>query len=146
MGDFVNMLNFLDTPSFRVKQKNLDILSQRMNIIGQNIANVNTPHYKAKKLEFESLLLDRLDRLNSSHALRMRFSGSETRHKLLAYLDSARPTVFTDNATETRVDGNNVDIDHENIEMARVQIQYNFMIRKITDEYNLIRHAISEGR
>ena len=139
------MLSFLDTRNFRAMQTNLDLLSQRMEIIGHNISNVNTPHYKAQKLEFEDLLFERLARLNRSHALRMRFAGEENRDKLQRFL-AVEPTVVTDHTTETRVDGNNVDIDHENIEMARVQIQYNFMIRKITDEYNLLRHAISEGR
>ena len=99
-----------------------------------------------KKLEFENLLLEKVDKLNNSYALQMRYSGSEGRQRLQKRLESIKPEIFTDDRTEMRVDGNNVDIDHENIEMARTQIQYNFMIRKITDEYNLLRHAISEGR
>ena len=140
------MFSFLDTRNFSVMQQNLDILAQRINIIGQNISNVNTPHYKAKKLEFERLLHERIDKLNNSYALQMRYSGSENKEKLREYLGSVKPVIFTDNRSETRVDGNNVDIDYENIEMAKVQLQYNFMIRKITDEFSLLRHAISEGR
>ena len=140
------MLNYLDTANFNIMQKNLDILTQRMNVTAQNISNVNTPHYKAKKLEFENIIAERLAKLNNSYALQRRYAGSENKEKLQKYLGNIEPVVYTDNTTETRVDGNNVDIDHENLELARTQIQYNYMIRKITDEYNLLKHAISEGR
>ena len=140
------MLNVLSTPNFKIMQKNLDILSRRIEVIGQNISNVNTPHYKAKKLEYENLFQEKLAQINNSYALQMRYSGEKGRERLQRQLESVKPRIFTDNRTETRVDGNNVDIDHENVEMARTQIQYNFMIRKITDEYNLLRHAIGEGK
>jgi len=140
------MLNFMDTANFRVMRKNLDILTQRMDIIGQNISNVNTPHYKAKKLEYENLFLEKLEKLNNSYALQRRYSGSGNKEKLREYIGSVKPKIRTDNTTETRVDGNNVDIDYEGLEMARTQLQYNFMIRKITDEYNLLRHAVNEGK
>jgi len=127
-------------------QKNLDILTHRMDIIGQNISNVNTPHYKAKKLEYENLFLEKLAQINNSYALQMRYSGEKGKERLQRELKSIKPEIFTDRITETKVDGNNVDIEYENIQKARTQIQYNFMVRKITDEYNLLRHAISEGR
>ena len=140
------MLKVMNTPNFKIMQKNLDILTQRMDVIGQNISNVNTPHYKAKRLEYENLFQEKLAQINNSYALQMRYSGEKGRARLQRHMESIRPRIFTDHRTETRVDGNNVDIDHENIEMSRVQIQYNFMIRKITDEYNLLRHAVNEGR
>jgi len=140
------MLNFLDTKNFRIMQKNLDVLTKRIDVIGQNITNVNTPHYKAQKLEYENLFAEKLAQLNNSYALQRRYLGEKNKERLQKFLGPWEPTVFRDHETEMRVDGNNVDIDHENIEMARTQIQYNFMVRKITDEYNLLRHAISEGR
>ncbi|MCL2096289.1 MAG: flagellar basal body rod protein FlgB [Oscillospiraceae bacterium] len=140
------MLNFLNTPSFGIMQKNLDILAQRINITGQNITNAETPHYKAKKLEYENLFQEKLAALNNSYTMQLKYSGEKNKEKLREYLGSVEPTVFTDDRTETRTDGNNVDIDYENLELARTQLQYNFMVRKITDEYNLLRHAISEGR
>ena len=139
------MLKFLDTPNFNAMQRNLDIVSQRMILTSQNISNINTPHYKAKKLEFENLLFEKMEKINKSYALQMRYSGPDKKEKLQKYLE-VKPVVVTDNSTETRVDGNNVSIDHENLELAKLQIQFNYMVRKITDEYNLLKHAITEGR
>ena len=140
------MLNFLDNANFNTMQKSLDIVTQRMKVTAQNISNVNTPFYKAKKLEFENLLEERLAKLNNSYALQMRYKGADKKEALKKYLGNLEPVIYTDKSTETRVDGNNVDIDYENLEMARIQLQYSYMIRKVNDEYNLIRHAINEGR
>ena len=141
-------LDFLDTANFKIMRKNLDILAERMKLTGQNISNVNTPHYKAKRLEFENLLRQKFEEINNTemHALRMRYAKSGNKEKPQDYLDSVTPRVCTDNSTETKVDGNNVDIDHENLELAKIQLQYNYMVRKITDEYNLLKHAINEGK
>ena len=139
------MLNFLDTANFRTMQRNLDLTSKRMILTGQNISNVNTPFYKSKKLEFENLIFEKINKLNSSYALQMRYSGEKNKEKLRKYLE-VTPEIVTDETTETRVDGNNVDIDNENLEMAKLQIHFNYVVRKITDEYNLLKHAISEGR
>jgi len=140
------MVSFLETANFRIMQKNLDILAKRIEITGQNIANVNTPYYKAKKLEYENLFSEKLAALSNSYALQMRYGKDGYKDKLQEWAKSVKPVVYTDEETETRVDGNNVDIDHENLEMAKIQLQYNYMIRKITDEYNLLKHAVSEGR
>jgi flagellar basal-body rod protein FlgB len=140
------MLNFLDTQNFKAMQKSLDLMARRMEVTAHNIANVNTPHFKAQRLEYENLFQEKLAQINNSYAKQMRYSGPAGAERLQRYFENIKPAVFTDNETETRVDGNNVDIDHENLQIARIQIQYNFMIRKITDEYNLLRHAISEGR
>ena len=144
------MMDFLDTSHFRLMRKNLDILTQRAELIGQNITNVNTPFYKAKKLEFENLLLEKLDKKETMYAWQMRKKSSEAdmtkKEKLDKLIDSVSPQVFTDETTEMKIDGNNVDIDHENLELARTQLQYNYMLRKITDEFNLLKHAVNEGR
>ena len=127
-------------------QKSLDIIAKRMEITSQNISNVNTPHYKAKKLEFENLLLQKIEETKDSHALRLRLKKSGETQTLEKYLNSVSPKIYTDDSTEMKIDGNNVDIDHENLELAKIQLQYNYMVRKITDEFSLLRTAINEGR
>ena len=54
--------------------------------------------------------------------------------------------VFTDSSTSERADGNNVNLDLENIEMAKVQFQYQYLTRSMTDMYARLRYAISEGK
>ena len=141
-------MDFLNTPNFRIMQKSLDVLWQKMNVTSHNISNIDTPHYKAKKLEFETILRQKLNAVNNSHALAMRYKRifSPGGGKIRELLDSVNPQIVIDKTTETRTDGNNVDIDYENLELTRNKLQYDFMVRKISDEFSLLRHAISEGR
>ena len=145
-------MDFLNTPNIQIMQKSLDVLWQKINVSAHNIANIDTPHYKAKKLEFETILQQKLDNASNSHAMAMRYAGKGGSEKLQNIqtiqnlLGSVQPQIYTDNSTEMRADGNNVDIDYENLELARTKLQYDFMVRRITDEFNLLRYAITEGR
>ena len=135
------MLNFLDTPNFALMRKELDVLWQRESVITENIANIDTPNYKAKRLLFETILEDKLQNMRKFGNF-----GKVNKNEVMNVINSAEPKIVTDKRTEARADGNNVDIDSENVELARVKIQYDYMIRKITDEYNLLKKAINEGK
>ena len=144
------MLNFLDAPYLKNMQRGLDLTWRRMEVTGQNISNINTPNYKAKKLEFENLLLEKIAESQSDlypHKLRYaREPEGERRERLARALASVQPRIFTDDITETRIDGNNVDIDHENLQMSKQKLQYDFLVQRISGAYSQLRHAITEGR
>lgn len=128
------MVSILNNNSFGVMQKSLDASWLRQQVIADNIANIDTPGYKSKYVEFENLLQQEL----------AGFSGNID--QLNAALDLPAPQVLVNSQTSIRQDGNNVDIDGENIELVRTQLQYEYMTRKISDEFSRLRYAISEGR
>jgi len=109
-------------------EKCLNALNLRAEVISNNIANVDTPNFKSSKVVFEDLL--------NSSALK---DSSD---------DSLIPKAEIVKETQTAVgeDGNNVDIDKENIELYRAQIQYEYLIRKLTDQYSNIKIAITGGK
>lgn len=140
------MINFLDNANFKLMQKTLDATWERMNVIAENITNVDTPGYKAKRLEFENILRNKMygsDNESYSDKLKAKLFPETVKDNSL---DSVKPIIYTDPSTQMRVDGNNVDIDHENLELVKAKMQYDYLVRKITDEYNLLRYAITEGR
>lgn len=119
-------------------QKALDGTWQRQKAISNNIANQETPGYKAQSVTFENAL-----------AKEMRdYAGmlpSERERGVQEILDS-KITIGSDFSTSERLDGNNVDIDSENIELAKTQIQYQYLIRNMTSMFSRIRYAVTEGR
>jgi len=133
-----------DSVTTALLQKALDGTWQRQRAISNNIANYETPGYKAKKVSFESMLEREANNLlkASSGSGNPAKDVEDIRQKILS-LDIRE---YENNSTEARADGNNVDLDAENIEMAKTQIQYQYLTRSLSDTIARLRYAISEGR
>lgn len=129
-----------DSITSAVLQRALDGTWQRQRAISNNIANHETPGYKAIKVNFEDSLGREIRKLENSIPTKEQIDES------LEALKNTNINVYSDNSTSNRADGNNVDMDLENIEMARTQIQYQYLTRSMTDMFSRLRYAISEGR
>lgn len=105
----------------------------RHEIISNNIANVDTPNFKRKDVQFESYLMTEL-------------SGGKSMDEAVANADlnSLDAAVYTDNASLSyRLDGNNVDIDTEESYLADNQIHYYALLDSMTQEFNRIKAVLS---
>lgn len=123
----------LDNMNINLLQKSLDGLWLKQRVISHNIANLDTPAYKTKTVAFEDVLADIQEK-------------SENSKQLTEKLKEAKPEVVETDAAPLREDGNNVDIDKENIEMVRAQLQYEYTVRMLSDEISRLKYAINEGR
>lgn len=126
-----------------ILEMGLDGAALRQKVIANNIANVDTPGYKASDVAFEEQLRAAIggygvvDRLRTSHP----------RHLQNASAGSAfQPVVYTSNEYTLRNDGNNVDIDREMARLAKNSIYYNSLVQAVSNEFRLLRMAITEGR
>ena len=135
---FNNLFKPIDT-----LHKGLSASWTRNTIIRNNIANVETPNFKASGLEFESVL--RRAFLDSG-----KFRATVTHPKHIYFgplnIDDVRPVVFQRNELSMRADGNNVDIEAENIRLAQNSIFYNTLVEKMNGEIRRLKMASSEGR
>ncbi len=130
-GDF---LNWLDNISVNLMNKDLDGLWARQQEISDNIANVETPGYKSKSVSFE----DQLKALLSDSSA----SNSET----IDNIKSMQPQITVSDDKTSRLDGNNVDAEKENIELARTQLNYMYSLRELSDYFSRLRYAITDGK
>lgn len=90
-------------------------------IISQNISNVDTPNYKRRDVDFESVLLKEIQ----NH-------GKEN-----VDLDNLQPKIYTDyEKSSYRMDGNNVDIEVERSAETKVELRYNTLVTRITSQLN----------
>ncbi|MCL2820538.1 MAG: flagellar basal body rod protein FlgB [Oscillospiraceae bacterium] len=115
---------------------------QRNAVIRNNIANVETPGFKASYLEFESLLRRAAEEGG--------FEGTRTHEKHIpigrANINEVRPLIKQSRELSMRADGNNVDIESENVRMMQNSLFYNSLMEKMNSEIRRLRLAISEGR
>jgi len=124
-----NVYNYIN-----VLDKAADASWLRNEVIANNIANVDTPGYKRKDVAFEGEL---------SRALsKMRYKSMDEKVDNLA-LASMQPATYTDHGDYSyRVDGNNVDIDTENVELARNQIKYNALMTGVNQEFSNLKSVM----
>lgn len=114
--DYVNVLG-----------KAADASWLRNDILANNLANADTPGYKRKDIDFESQLRRALG------SSRYESVDSKVSHVTSTELEGR---VYTDAANFSyRLDGNNVDIDTENVELASNQIKYNGLMSGINQEF-----------
>lgn len=122
--DYVNVLD-----------KAADASWKRETVLANNIANVNTPGYKRKDLDFEGVLKQELGRC--------KHMSLDTKIDNL-HMDHLNPSVYTDLSNYSyRLDGNNVDIDVEEVEYASEQIRYQGITAGINNEFNRMKTVIS---
>jgi flagellar basal-body rod protein FlgB len=119
--------------NFPIAQKSLDALWLRQQAISNNIANADTPGYRSKSVEFENILTNKLNSLGSN----------ENINDAVQTID---PQIVEDDTTAPNANNNNVNIDSQNIELVRTQLQYEYMTKMISDEISRQKYAITEGR
>ena len=124
-----NYVNILD--------KAADAANLRNELLTNNIANVSTPNYKRKDLDFESVLQAELGgEKDLSTAVKNANQSLET-------LDAQ---VYTDNASLSyRLDGNNVDINTEEARLAENQIKYQALVDLMNQEFARYNTVLSSG-
>ena len=120
-----------------VLDKAADASWLRNEAISNNIANVDTPGYKRQDVAFEDELIRNLNKVEydtmDARVYNMRLSRIE-------------PRVFTDaSAYSYRLDGNNVDIDTENVYMAENQVTYNGLMQCIKSEFANLKAAMGQS-
>ena len=108
-----------------------DAAWQRNEAISNNIANVDTPGYKRQDVAFESVLQQALgnNRYESMYDKVANVDLSRLRGR--AYLDYANYSY--------RLDGNNVDIENENVMLAENQLKYQGLISSINQEFTNLK-------
>ena len=108
----------------------------REEVLTNNIANVDTPNYKRQDVDFTTYLRSALSRTNGGSS-----SLTNTVNNL-NYNDIAIRT-YTDNSTLSyRLDGNNVDLSTENVELASEQINYNALIDSMNNEFSRFKTVL----
>jgi len=126
-------------------EKGLDASWTRNQVISNNIANAETPNFKSSRVEFEDAFRRALNADENS------FETKKTRPQHRDFsstpdLDSVRATVVKNDESSMRMDGNNVDIDKENVELAKNTFYYYTLVAKLNSEFTKLRSAIREGR
>jgi len=116
----------------------LQYASLKNKTIAHNIANVDTPNYKAKDVSFKKLLSEENGKQISAYK-------TDDRHFDFVIKQTA-PGVYSYENFQYRHNGNGVDIDKEMSELAKNTIYYNALIDRINGKFNTLNTVIKGGK
>ncbi|HWJ80370.1 MAG TPA: flagellar basal body rod protein FlgB [Niallia sp.] len=107
----------------------------KQKVISQNIANVDTPNYKAKDVSFKDTLTKTME-ANLTNEKHIPFTTST----------SGGTKILTKTGVTYNNNGNSVDMDQEMTDLASNQIYYNALIDRISGKFNTLETVIKGGK
>ncbi len=118
----------------------LNLRQLNQNVISSNIANADTPGYKAKAVEFETALREVL-------GTDQQVAPSETQqgHRAHRPTDPVQPEIYDDPNGVESLDGNTVDRSAEMVKLAQNQLLYDASAEMLKRKLGMLKYAISEG-
>jgi len=118
----------------------LDGLSKQQGVISHNIANIDTPGFRAKQVPFKARLKAALQ---SGDALPV--ARTHRDHlKLGSALDAVTQVTVRKGVTP-RVDGNTVDINREMIDLVETSLKYRAVAQLVSKRLSLIKSVVMDS-
>lgn len=117
-----------NSANFKTMQASLDALWIKQKVHSNNIANVETPGYKAKSVDFEEVLSSARDEAAG------RQKGVSTFNAVIK----------TEAGTSNRLDENNVDLEKESLELYKTYAQTQALYTKVSGEFSKVRYVLTQ--
>ena len=118
-------MSWINSPGMALLERYLDVVTMRQTLISTNVANIDTPGYHTRDVDFRGELMRVMN-------------GEDT--------STTSPFVVPVRGLTTRPDGNNVSADREGMLLAEVQLQFKVGTALIRSEFSGLTTAIREGQ
>ncbi|MEZ0369389.1 MAG: flagellar basal body rod protein FlgB [Candidatus Sericytochromatia bacterium] len=119
----------------------LDGLSARQRVISHNLANADTPGYKAREVRFEDTIKSKIRALSGEN---VDLAQTDPRHISLNQDDQRHYTIH-EMMGQMRNDRNGVDMEQEVTRMAHAQMTYAAVSQQLAGSFAGLKYVISEG-
>jgi len=103
----------------------LKVTADRQQVVSANLANLDTPGFHAKDINFQSAMQSALNEVGGG--------------------PQASPAVVEVEGLPERPDGNNVNMDRESMLLSQTQLQYQMGVQLVKEEFHRLLTAIKEG-
>ena len=125
-------MKILDS-AFAFTERTLAVRGQRMEVLSKNIANADTPNYKAQDVDFRSVLKG----TQLPTAMNATQKGHISESKMIS-----EASLFYTTPLNSSVDGNTVELSVEQAKYGRAAAQYQATLRFIESDVTGIRKAL----
>lgn len=121
----------------------LQFREMRNELTASNIANANTPDYKAKKLDFEEALARALDVDGQ-----MTMNTTDEKHFNVGNggFNNLEPEIYDNPNGVVSENGNTVDVEDEMAKMAENKLMYDALVQLINKKMGIMKYAINSEK
>ena len=117
-------MSWMDTPVIQELGQYLDLAAYRQSLISSNLANIDTPGYRTRDIDFERTM---------RHAVANAGAPPDP------------PRAVEVPGLMERPDGNNVSLDRESLLLAQTQLQFRLGVELVRQQFQELTTAIKEG-
>ncbi len=127
----------------RIKMASMDLRTKKAEVLNANIANAETPGFRAFGYNFEEQLQavagdDEPFAMKASNPKHFRNAHTEADGTIY-------PDVFIRPTESVGEDGNTVDVDKEMADLAQNQIMFNTTVELLNRKVGILKYAIASG-
>ncbi len=128
---------------FQFHQRALSIREQRQEVLASNIANADTPGYKARDTNFRAMLQQAVVAQDSPRTLALRRTAPQ--HLRSADGGAAlEPALLYRRPTQARLDGNTVDMDVERVQFMDNSLRYQAELTFLSGRVKAVMAALQQ--
>ena len=121
---------------FGIYEQSLRLRNQRTEILASNIANADTPGYKAKDIDFRSVLKQQTVQPS-------RLQATNPKHFQNAEIGKSTAYVQFSNSGQPTLDGNTVDVQQEQLKFASNSARFEATMRFLNGKITSIEKALT---
>ena len=140
-------MSFEISKSMKYLEQSIHYRAIRQDLISGNIANADTPYYKARDISFEDMLAKEAKKEFEKDDKKLELA--RTTPNMMAGIDeenSDKPTIFFRDGHLARNDGNTVDLDVETTELSKNNMMYNADIEALKKEVAIFKAVITASK
>lgn len=131
-------MNALDA-ALNFHQSSLRVRAQRQELLAANIANADTPNYKARDLDFSRAMADALSGTGADAAP---LANTATQHLAGNALESSLSSALYRKEVQSSIDGNTVDMDIERNQFTDNALRYEASLTMLNAKIKSLMSAI----
>jgi flagellar basal-body rod protein FlgB len=133
------------SPAQSLAQEALTYRAIRQDLISSNLANISTPYYRPRDLNFEDVLTKKSAEIYKDKSKDLKMANTANGHFDEFLFDKVdKSEIFFRDGQMARNDGNSVDLDVETTEMAKNSTMFNALVGGIK-KHKMIFHAMLDA-
>jgi len=137
-------MSFEISKAYSLLVDGMNARSVRQELIASNIANIDTPNYKARGIDFETSLAQKEKQIfDTDNSKTLQMAKTDSAHLSgISELSNNRATIYLRDGQTQRNDGNTVDLDVETTELSKNAIMYSALTAALKKDSAIFRSVL----